>query len=293
MTAGIWTAQARGKVNLTLRVLARRADGYHDLDSLVVFASDVGDILTLKKAERDEVEVVGPFADRLMREGGDSAIARARDVARKAGGRTAPVHIRLEKHLPVAAGLGGGTADAAATLRLMGEASGQMLQWNNAGLVDALGADVPACLASVPLRMRARGEEITAISRMPECHGVLVNPGVQLSTAAVFAGVTPQPRADTAPHAFDDFEALVAHLADDGNDLQAPACRLAPVISDVLNALSGLPGVAVAVMSGSGASCVGLTPGRAYADIAASMLANAHPQWWVRAATFVDGQATA
>lgn len=267
---------APAKVNLFLRVTGRRDDGYHLLDSLAVFAA-VGDTVRAKPDDRLSLDLDGPFADRLAA-GADNLVLKAASGLAARIGVAPRGRLRLEKRLPVAAGLGGGSADAAATLRLLARLWGAAPE-DLPALAATLGADVPVCLASRPARMRGVGERLTPAPALP-CFGLaLVNPGVALSTAAVFAARTGafSPEA-VLPSSWTDTAALAEHLAALGNDLEAPAIRLRPVIAEVLDALRALPDCLLARMSGSGATCFGLFPTPGAAAAGAALLSR--PGWW-------------
>jgi 4-diphosphocytidyl-2-C-methyl-D-erythritol kinase len=271
---------APAKVNLTLAVRGRRADGYHDLESLVVFAS-VGDRLELEPGGDLRLVVRGPTAkaagavqDNLVLKAAAALAARVPTL--RAGAFT------LVKRLPVAAGLGGGSADAAAALRLLAQANGLAASDERLlAAAAATGADVPVCLASRARMMRGRGEVLAAPLDLPRLPAVLVNPGVALPTRDVFSACTP---ADAGPPDGEEpsAEGLAAFLARHGNDLEAPAIRLQPVIAEVLEALRACAGARLARMSGSGATCFALFPSARAAARAARALREAHPAWWVR-----------
>ncbi|MDB5659662.1 MAG: 4-(cytidine 5-diphospho)-2-C-methyl-D-erythritol kinase [Cypionkella sp.] len=267
-------AFAPAKINLALHVTGQRADGYHMLDSLVVFAA-VGDWLTVEPAAALILTVTGPFAARLAAE--DNLVLRA---ARVLGVKAA---ITLDKHLPIASGIGGGSADAAAALRALSAMAGVALP--DAAAVLALGADVPVCLECVPLRMQGVGEVLTPLPALPECYVVLVNPGVAVATRAVFKAL---PRKDNPAMAmmpvWRSAGELAAWLAEQRNDLEAPAIELAPVIAEVKAALAVRPGCLLARMSGSGATCYGLFASEELAKAAAGALREDAPAWWVAAA---------
>jgi 4-diphosphocytidyl-2-C-methyl-D-erythritol kinase len=280
-----WRAPA--KVNLTLHVLARRADGWHELDSLVAFAM-CGDRLSFEPGGALSLTIDGPTAV-LTGPAQDNLVLRAAEaLAERAPGlRLGRFHLR--KYLPVAAGLGGGSSDAAAALRALAQANG--LAAEDDRLYEAaacVGADVPVCLAARARRMSGRGEKLGPPLDFAPLPAVLVNPGVAVSTPAVFAalGLAAGASADAAPTSqaasFGDAAQTIAALRRERNDLQAPATRLAPVIEDVLNALASEPGARLARMSGSGASCFALFDDRAAAGHASRALAFAHPGWWVR-----------
>ena len=267
------TEAARAKVNLFLHVVGRRADGYHLLDSLVAFPP-VGDVVRAEAAAGLTLTVEGRFGAGLAA-GADNLVLRAARALAEAGGVRVGAALRLEKNLPVSSGIGGGSADAAATLRVLARLWGVAVP---DGLAAGLGADVPVCMASRPARMGGIGEVLGAVPALPAMGIVLVNPGVGVSTPAVFRargggfsamGVLPEGWADAG--------ALVATLGGLGNDLEAPALTLCGEIGDVLGWLRGLDGCMLARMSGSGATCFGLfgTPG------AAAAAAGAAPRgWW-------------
>ncbi len=269
---------AWAKVNLYLHVVGRRADGYHLLDSLAVFPA-VGDVLAAAPDAGLSLSLTGPFGASLVDES-DNLVLRAARALAHAAGVTPGARLVLDKRLPIASGIGGGSADAAAALRLLARLWGVSLPPEAlAGLAADLGADVPVCMAQVPARMGGVGEVLTPAPRLPACGMLLVNPGVAVATPAVFrarsGGFTPAP---DLPARLDDVAALVAFLSTTRNDLEPPAVGLAPVIGDVLAALRARPGCRLARMSGSGATCFGLfdTPGDA-ADAAGSF---PDTGWW-------------
>ena len=283
--AGALEEHAPAKVNLDLLITGRRADGYHELDSLVVFASP-GDRLLLQPAAELSLAVRGPFAAALA--GADNLVLRAAQALAAHAGRAPAARIVLEKNLPVAAGLGGGSADAAAALR------GLARLWRLgpaaalAPLAARLGADVPVCLASRPARMRGIGERLEPARGLPELALLLINPNRPLATAAVFAALGPPPAAPPArgPPPV-DWAGLVDWLRTRPNHLEAPARRLLPAIDEVLQALARQPGCALARMSGSGATCFGLFAERAALERAAATLRPARPDWWIAAGSTV------
>ncbi len=267
--------RARAKVNLFLHVLGRRADGYHLLDSLAVFP-DVADTLCVTPADTLQLEISGPFAAALG--GGDNLVLRAARALLEAASAAHGAALVLDKHLPVASGIGGGSADAAAALRLLNRFWGLGLPAPRlAGLALALGADVPVCLASEPARMGGVGELIGVAPALPPCGIVLVNPGVPVATADVFR-TRGQQYAEPAvlPARWPDAASLAADLARLSNDLEAPAIRLCPPIGEVLAWLHARPGCRFARMSGSGATCFGLFDSAAAARAAATPPAG----WW-------------
>jgi 4-diphosphocytidyl-2-C-methyl-D-erythritol kinase len=270
------TEDAPAKINLCLHVTGRRADGYHLLDSLVVFAG-VGDRVTAAPGQGLTLAVEGPMAAGLTA-GEDNLVLRA---ARAMGVTDAA--LTLWKGLPVASGIGGGSADAAAALRALARLTGRRLPAPDAVL--RLGADVPVCLAGRPARMSGVGEVLHAAPPLPPAWLVLANPGVALSTPAVFAAL---PQAQNPPlpalPAWGDAAALAAWLHGCRNDLEAPAATLAPPVREALAALAAAPGCLLVRMSGSGATCFGLFATKAAAAGAAQHLARPEPGWWVAAA---------
>ncbi len=266
---------AYAKINLALHVRAREPDGYHRIETLFAFAED-GDRLTVAPAEALTLTIDGPFGRALAGEA-DNLVIRAANVLRDRFGVRAGAAIRLEKRLPIASGIGGGSADAAAALRLLARF------WNLAEDDDALGAiardlgaDVPACLLSWPVRGEGRGDALTgiddgALAGMPL---LLVNPGVPVSTGAVFSawdGV------DRGQLGFGD-PLTIAGLG--RNDLEAPARRIAPEIGEALALLERGGGVVLARMSGSGATCFALFDTVAARDAADDAIAQTKPGWW-------------
>lgn len=267
---------APAKINLALHVLGRRIDGYHELDSIVAFA-DVGDTLTFAPSERFTIVAEGPFAAALPPQDGNiiaKAWSAASEIAAKRGKTLPQVAVRLEKNLPVASGIGGGSSNAAAALkgflRFAGidEADADVTA---AGL--AIGADVPVCLLGKACRMRGIGERLTPLDGFHPLRAILVNPLVAVSTPEVFRGL-----------ALERGQAFLSAIENENdplrwrNDLAAPAIALAPVIGDILQRLAATPGVTRAFMSGSGATCVALCESP---DTAPDL----DPGWWVARAT--------
>ena len=268
---------ARAKVNLALHVVGRRADGYHLLDSLVAFA-DFGDVVTVEPAPSLSLSITGPMAAGLSA-GPDNLVLKAAQML----GSPLGAAITLEKRLPIASGIGGGSADAAATMQALGALWGCALP--DAGQVLALGADVPVCLAGQSCRMAGIGDQISPIA-LPPAHLVLVNPGVGLSTAAVFGALLCRDNPPLPPAApMPDVVALAAYLGHCRNDLEAPALSLVPQIAAVLAALQGQTGCLLARMSGSGATCFGLFASASAAEAAATTLRAQSAAWWVQATT--------
>ena len=269
-------AFAPAKINLTLHVTGQRADGYHLLDSLVMFA-DVGDRITVEKAVETSLTVTGPMSAGVP---GDASNL----VYKAAAALGVPARIRLEKHLPNAAGIGGGSSDAAATLRALTALSGQSL---SGGVALKLGADVPVCLTAGAARMSGIGDEVSALPGLPGLPAVLVNPGVSVATPVVFRALACKSN-PSMPATLPEFEtagALIDWLATQRNDLEAPAILGAPVIEDVLEALRSQGQTRLARMSGSGATCFALCETRADAQHLVANIHAAHPDWWVAATT--------
>ena len=277
----------RAKVNLTLRVIGRRDDGYHALESLVAFA-DVADRITLDPARPDGFSMDGPAAGAVA---GDNLVARVLSLAREAAPELSFGHLHLEKQLPVAAGIGGGSADAAAAIRaVLRRHPGTLSLTRLVASASRLGADIPACLLSQALVMRGIGEVVTPLHGFAPVHAVLVNPGVPLATAQVFEALAAGPAPADAepldwPEEIASLDALVRIAANRPNDLEPPARAALPVIGEVLDALRKLPGCRLARMSGSGPTCFGLFDGPDAAEVAESELSAAHPDWWVAATT--------
>ena len=275
----------RAKVNLFLHVTGRRDDGRHELVSLIV-RTGFGDRLRLAPAARDELVLGGPFARALG--GGerrDNLAWRALEAARLRFGGPAGLRLELVKNIPVAAGLGGGSADAAAVLRGLPALTGAEPEAETlATLGAALGADVPACLWPGAVAVSGIGERCREAPLLPPCALVLVHAGTPLATAAVYAarrGAFGRPAPLDGPPA--DFDALVAALAARRNDLEPAAVGLAPCVAEVLERLRRLPQVRLARMSGSGGVCFGLVADLAAARRAAAALRRERPGWWVRA----------
>ncbi|MCB1388861.1 MAG: 4-(cytidine 5'-diphospho)-2-C-methyl-D-erythritol kinase [Rhodobacteraceae bacterium] len=261
---GAVSAVAPAKINLTLHVTGQRADGYHLLDSLVVFA-DEGDVLTLAEGPGLSLDLTGPCAAALAPEPDNLVLRAARAVG------ASGVAFTLDKRLPVASGMGGGSSDAAAALRLLASRRGLPLPAID-GLM-RLGADLPVCLAApTPMRMRGLGEQVDPVPGVPALWLLLVNPGQALSTPAVFRALRsrqnpPMPR--DLPR-WPDARALCAWMAETRNDLQPPAQALLPAVGGVLYDIRRQPGCLLARMTGSGATCFGIFDTAAARDAAAS-----------------------
>ena len=286
------TERARAKVNLTLHVRGRRADGYHDLESLVAFA-DSADGLTLTPAPTLALRVSGPRAAECGDLDDNLVLKAARTLGERVPGLTAGT-FDLDKHLPAAAGIGGGSADAAAALRLLARANG--ISVDDPRVADAgraTGADVPVCLRSSACMMRGVGEKLSAVT-MPPLPAVLINPGVPVATRDVFAALGLQAGdtfaidAQSAPIAWPTTVSpadWLRAIASGRNDLERPALRIQSVINDVLAMLRNSDGCELARMSGSGATCYGIFRTGAAAADAARRVNAAQPHWWVIATT--------
>ncbi len=276
--------EAPAKLNLYLHVLGRRADGYHLLDSLITFAG-VADSLEVQAAGDLRLCIDGPFADGLSA-AADNLVTRAAEALAETAGITPRAAIRLTKRLPVASGIGGGSADAAATLHALNRL--WRLGLDNEALAALglrLGADVPMCVAGRTAFVGGIGEEVASAPVLPPCWFVLANPGVALPTPGVFRarrGPFSPPARFSEP--IKDACALAALIASRRNDLTDAAIAQAPVIADVLAALTDLPGALIARMSGSGATCFALFAQEAEANAGAAVLAARHDGWWIAAA---------
>lgn len=276
--------QAPAKINLTLRVLGRRADGYHELESLVAFA-DLADTLSLQPGEATVLDISGPFAGPSGPVSDNLVLKSVSALRQHLPGLTAG-RFRLEKNIPVAAGIGGGSADAAAALRLLARANRIALDDSRLSAAALLvGADVPVCLDPRPRIMRGIGDRLSAALDLPLLPAVLVNPGVPLATRDVFAkfaGVQASADIVEVPR---EPDALIEFLEAHGNDLTPGAIACLPVIADVLMALRALPGARLARMSGSGPTCFALFASPGDASAAAQRLKAERTDWWVHSTT--------
>jgi len=285
----------RAKVNLTLRVVGRRVDGYHDLESVVAFA-DCADRLTLTIGPELRLTASGPRAQECGAAADNLVIKAARLLSERVAGLRLG-EFTLDKHLPVAAGIGGGSADAAAALRLLANANG--LAVDDKRVIEAArltGADVPVCLASRACVMTGIGETLLPLE-LPQMPCLLVNPRVPVATSEVFkalglrngellVGVADVIRAAVAwPEPGASSADWIAALGEGTNDLEAPAMRIQPVISEVLSALRALPGIQLARMSGSGATCFAIFDSNEAAASAAQAIGRDQPGWWAHAGT--------
>lgn len=275
---------APAKINLFLHIGDKRADGFHELESLVVFA-DAGDELIFEAAHELSLSLEGPFAADLELDANNLVVRAARALAAQAG-HNGNAAATLIKNLPVASGIGGGSADAAAALRGLRELWGVDVSDEALMTLAAdLGSDVPVCVLSKPAWMEGRGERVTPARGVPQAAMVLVNPRVAVPTGPVFKALKHRRGVGTVSHALDlrDAKTLATFLKLTSNDLQEPAIDIAPAIGDVLGELARMPGVLLARMSGSGATCFGLFETQDFAEMAAIALDASHPHWWIKA----------
>jgi len=287
--------EGRAKVNLTLRVVGRRTDGYHDLESVVAFA-DCADKLTLTPGPELSLKMIGPLATACGETSDNLVLKAARLLGEVVPGMKTGAFV-LDKLLPVAAGIGGGSADAAAALRLLARPNNLALDDERMQEVALeVGADVPVCLASRACDMTGVGENLLPLNP-PKMPSVLVNPGVPVATRDVFAALglrhgellvgvgDVMTEASSWPEEGGSLEEWVEALASGTNDLEEPAMRIEPVIGEVIAALSATNGAWLARMSGSGATCFALYENTAEAGRAADRIRSQHPSWWVHAGT--------
>ena len=287
---GLITERARAKVNVTLRVLGRRPDGYHELESLVTFA-DVADDVRLTIGASPDVSLQGDFADAVS---GENIVQRALTSLAQVEPHLRLGSIAIDKAIPVAAGLGGGSADAAAVLRAVKRANPELahhVDWQ--GIAARLGADVPVCFGDRPALMWGIGEHVAPISGLPRLNAVLANPRIAPptdKTRQVFSRlgskrIASRPSAPAELPHFDSADDLISYLRTHENDLATPARELMPVCVEVEQALAAYAGCQLVRMSGAGPTCFGLFDTEEAARSAARQLSNVHPGWWVRATT--------
>ncbi|WP_294192565.1 4-(cytidine 5'-diphospho)-2-C-methyl-D-erythritol kinase [uncultured Sphingomonas sp.] len=277
MAGQVIVETAPAKLNLALHVRRRRDDGYHELETIFAFARD-GDTVTVAPGEA-LLRITGPFADGLGN-GPDNLVLRAEGAFKATFGIDASHAITLDKHLPIASGIGGGSADAAATLRALARLHGiAACDERLFSLAASLGADVPACLLGHAALGRGKGDALEKIAGLGDMPALLVNPGVGVSTAAVFARWDRHDRG-----ALLDGDTLKRAIGS-RNDLQLPAEQVAPVIAEVLRLLTQQAGVRLTRMSGSGATCFALFETLTARDAAALAIAAAQPDWWQLATT--------
>jgi 4-diphosphocytidyl-2-C-methyl-D-erythritol kinase len=275
-------------------VLGRRPDGYHELMSFVAFA-DIGDTIAIDPVAPNALEIDGPFAAGIV---GENLVAKACRLVSAADPCLYLGHIRLTKNLPVAAGLGGGSADAAAMLRaLVRSIPGLAKRIDLKAIAHKLGADVTVCLRQRPSLMWGIGERVADLPPLPDFWVVLANPGVPLSTADVFRALGARPleqaaHAPALPELFSSLDDLLGKMRAEGNDLQATGLRLCPAIGTVLDALTAQRHCLLASQSGSGPTCFGVFVNEHEARSASAEIAAAHPAWWVRPASIDPGRTT-
>ncbi len=281
------TAFAPAKVNLFLHVGAPLADGFHPVSTLMAFA-DIGDIVAVQPSESPDFEVTGPFSGPLEGQAENLVERAAKALLAHVGGPQPPFRLILDKQLPVAAGLGGGSSDAGAALRLLRQALGLAVQdeWLTA-IAAGIGSDGPACLWARTVIGEGRGDRLRAAPELPGLDAVLVNPRVASSTPQVYraydaAGCPGDAQRPWLPERFEDAIETAAVLAYCRNDLEDPAVFLQPAIGEVLETLRGEPETLLARMSGSGATCFALCAGDIEAEGLAERLQSMRPDWWVR-----------
>ena len=288
VVAGSVCEAARAKVNLTLHIKGKRADGYHELESLVVFA-DVCDELAFSPASEDSLSLEGPFAGLVD---GENLVLKAKRAVASWLGLTISGDFRLKKNIPVAAGLGGGSSDAAAAIRALlkvydRDENTQTFIRQSA----AIGADVPVCLQNSAAWMCGLGERVTPLPGLTPLPALLVNPRIKLSTAAVFKTLNAkplQPEEAGPPPSFPGWRnprAAALWVSEGRNDLEAPAIALEPAVKKVHDALRRLDGCMLSRLSGSGPTCFGIFLSRDAAAEAASEMRRSYPNWWAQATT--------
>ena len=283
---GALVLDAPAKVNLFLKVTGQRRDGYHLLRSLTVF-TDICDRLTVESGTGIEFVAKGPCSGDLPSDTDDNLVVRAAETLRVRLAETGGARLVLEKVLPVASGIGGGSADAAAALRLLARLwAGRVDEGMLAHIASGLGADVPVCLAGKPALVSGTGEEIEPVAPLPACGVVLANGGEPVSTAAVFSAIRGPYSMYPDWRPSDGLDGLVAALAGLDNDLTRAARILSPVVEKVLDAIDQTPDCLIARMSGSGGTCFGIFPDHGAAARAAAMLQSGHDTWWVKAGSF-------
>ena len=282
------------KINLALHVTGQREDNYHLIDTLVVFTA-FGDELVLScpdNIEHDQLQLSGPFCHALP-DNGDNLVLRAvaglRELLLSRGVNAPAVRIELQKNLPISSGIGGGSANAAASLR------GLSRLWNisDDGLIQEvavkLGADIPMCIKSRTLRARGIGEQLERLAGNTDFHLLLVNPGVSIATMDVFRSLN---RKDNSPIVFPETNSMpsIEMMSNYRNDLQEPAIISAPIILTVLNEMNALPAIRFCRMSGSGATCFGIFDTPEAAENAAQILATEHPDWWIKPTRLINNE---
>ncbi len=285
LAAGSVYETARAKVNLTLHIKGKRSDGYHELESLVVFA-DVCDELVFSPASEDSLSLEGPFAGLVD---GENLVLKAKRAVASWLGVTINGDFRLKKNIPVAAGLGGGSSDAAAAIRALLKVYGGMENAKTFVKPSAvIGADVPVCLQNVAAWMCGLGERVTPVSGLTPLPAILVNPRIKLSTASVFRTLNAKPlQTEAGPppsfHGWKTPQEAAVWLNEGRNDLEAPAIALEPAVDKVLGTLRGLNGCLLSRLSGSGPTCFGIFTSQDAAREAAQEIERSYPKWWVQA----------
>lgn len=282
------TQFAPAKINLTLHITGRREDGYHLLESFVAFA-DVGDEVTVNSQIGFDISVTGPYANLLRHEEENIALEAAKAFVSGFSNRLPGVHVDLVKNLPIAAGMGGGSSDAAAVVRALAYLVDESVSKTAADQIAAgLGADVTVCLDPEAAFMSGIGNIVTPLPKLPEVHAVLVNPNIKMLTGAVFAalavpGAIRRDEVGLKPeHPFSDVQDLAEFVGSCRNDLEPPAIRMCHEISDVKDALFAQEGCLLTRMTGSGATCFGLFKEECMAHDAATAITQRAPKWWVR-----------
>lgn len=282
---------APSKINLCLHVGNKQADGYHPIQSLVAFAG-FEDAIWLEPAENFSLTLCGPRRDQVPC-GEDNLVLRAARVVARHTGQAHGARILLQKRIPVAAGLGGGSADAAAVMR------GLLTLWNLElsrerlrELASTIGADVPVCVDSASAWMEGRGERVRRVPPLPDMYFLFVNPLVAVSTAAVFGALRERTglNLNCPEEPFARLDSLVEYLQSTRNDLEKPAIEIAPIIAEVLDELRRLPGVSFARMSGSGATCYGMIANHSAAKAPLEILRARHPDWLIWGASLFSAK---
>jgi len=273
------TITAQAKINLYLHVTGKRADGYHLLDSLICFA-EFGDEISVSPADDITLEITGEFGDGLSSE--DNLIVKAANLLKNKYNIKQGANIKLEKNLPVGAGIGGGSADAAAAAKLLVELWDLSCINNElADLLLPLGADIPVCIHSKTSYVSGIGDIIEPLSGFPEIYMVLVNPLKHVSTPEIFQMGFDSYNEPVNHRSFDNIDQLVEFLAECSNDLESNAVKLVPEISDIIDIIKRQEGCRLSRMSGSGATCFGIFDNKANAKKASNYIRDKHPNWWV------------
>lgn len=275
---------AKAKINLSLEVIGRRRDGYHELNSLVAFAG-AGDRLSFEKTGANDLIIKGPFASALE---GENLILKASDYMLSQYPGISPGTFTLEKNLPIASGIGGGSADAAAAIRLLAsQLPAGINGLNYPELAKELGADIPVCLEQSAVIMSGIGETLTPVKELPSLPCLLINPGIPVSTGEIFRRLNaPLVKQDHTPQIsipdLSDRDKLLFYMKKHSNDLQAVAEEIEPLVRTVIRELEEQSGCLIARMSGSGATCFGIFDSPEQAQSAATEIAESHREWWVQ-----------